>query len=58
MKVFEEIKQLLSNKNPFVCYVKPNETTWNLLVQKTDKITVFSDQPDLYLCLLMKVSNW
>jgi isochorismate synthase len=44
MKVFEEIKQLLSNKNPFVCYVKPNETTWNLLVQKTDKITVFSDQ--------------
>jgi len=44
MKVFEEIKQLIANKNPFVCYVKPNETIWNLLVQETDEIVTFSNQ--------------
>ena len=44
MQVFEEIFELLSNKKPFVCYVKPNETVWNLLVQQTDKIVEFSAQ--------------
>ncbi|MBE9576751.1 isochorismate synthase [Flavobacterium proteolyticum] len=44
MQVFQEINALLSNQNPFVCYVKPNENVWNLLVQQSDEIIDFIDQ--------------
>lgn len=44
MQVFEEIQVILSQQKPFVCYVKPNETVWNLLVQQTDEIVEFSNQ--------------
>ena len=44
MQVFEEINTLLSKQKSFVCYVKPNETVWNLLVQQNDEIIEFSDQ--------------
>ena len=44
MQVFEEIQIFLSQQKPFVCYVKPNETVWNLLVQQTDEIIEFSNQ--------------
>jgi isochorismate synthase len=44
MQVFEEIKVLVSQQKPFVCYVKPNESVWNLLIQQTDEITTFSNQ--------------
>ncbi|MCU4189169.1 isochorismate synthase [Flavobacterium sp. HXWNR29] len=44
MQVFEEIQALLLQHKPFVCYVKPNETVWNLLVQQTDEIIEFSNQ--------------
>ena len=44
MQVFQEINTLLSNQNPFVCYVKPNENVWNLLVQQSDEIIDFIDQ--------------
>lgn len=44
MQIFKEINILLLAQNPFVCYVKPNETVWNLLVQKSDEIIEFSNQ--------------
>jgi isochorismate synthase len=44
MQVFEEINTFLSAQNPFVCYVKPNENIWNLLVQQNDEIIEFSGQ--------------
>ena len=44
MQVFEEINTLLSKQIPFVCYVKPNESIWNLLVQQNDEIIEFSSQ--------------
>jgi isochorismate synthase len=44
MQVFEEIQVLVSQQKPFVCYVKPNESVWNLLIQQTDEITTFSNQ--------------
>lgn len=44
MQVFEEINTFLSAQNPFVCYVKPNENVWNLLVQQTDEIIDFVGQ--------------
>jgi isochorismate synthase len=44
MTFFEEIQALLAQENPFVCYVKPNETHWNLLQQKSDEIIPFSGQ--------------
>lgn len=44
MQVFEEIQIFLSQQKPFVCYVKPNEIVWNLLVQQTDEIIEFSNQ--------------
>ena len=44
MQVFEEIQALLLQHKPFVCYVKPNENVWNLLVQQTDEIIEFSNQ--------------
>ena len=44
MQVFQEINTLLSNQNQFVCYVKPNENVWNLLVQQSDEIIDFIDQ--------------
>lgn len=44
MQVFEEIQALLSQQKPFVCYVKPNEIVWNLLVQQNDEIIEFSNQ--------------
>lgn len=44
MQVFEEINTFLSKQNSFVCYVKPNENIWNLLVQQNDEIIEFSDQ--------------
>ena len=44
MQVFEEIQALLLQHKPFVCYVKPNETVWNLLVQQNDEIIEFSNQ--------------
>ena len=44
MQVFEEIQALLLQHKPFVCYVKPNENVWNLLVQQTNEIIEFSNQ--------------
>ena len=44
MQVFEEINIVLSKQIPFVCYVKPNENVWNLLVQQSDKIIDFIGQ--------------
>ena len=44
MQVFEEIQVLLSQQKPFVCYVKPNESVWNLLIQQTNEIIAFSNQ--------------
>jgi isochorismate synthase len=44
MQLFEEINTLLSGQKPFVCYVKPNESIWNLQVQQTNEIIAFSDQ--------------
>jgi isochorismate synthase len=44
MQVFEEIQVLVSQQKPFVCYVKPNESVWNLLIQQTDEINAFSNQ--------------
>ena len=49
MQVFEEIQFFLSQQKPFVCYVKPNETVWNLLVQQTDEIIEFSNQAGFVL---------
>ncbi|UGS24783.1 isochorismate synthase [Flavobacterium channae] len=44
MQIFEKIQHLLSSQNPFVCYVKPNENVWNLLIQQTEEIVAFSGQ--------------
>jgi isochorismate synthase len=44
MKLFEEINTLLSGQKPFVCYVKPNESIWSLLVQQTIDVVTFSGQ--------------
>ena len=44
MQVFEEINTFLSAQNPFVCYVKPNENVWNLLVQQNDELVEFTNQ--------------
>ena len=44
MQIFEKIQHLLSSQNPFVCYVKPNENVWDLLIQETNEIVVFSGQ--------------
>ena len=44
MQLFEEISTLLSGQKPFVCYVKPNESIWNLQVQQTNEIVAFSGQ--------------
>lgn len=44
MQVFEEINTLLSAQYPFVCYVKPNENVWNLLVQQNDELVEFTNQ--------------
>lgn len=44
MQVFEEINTFLSAQNPFVCYVKPNENVWNLLVQQNDELVEFTSQ--------------
>ena len=44
MQVFEEIQIFLSQQKTFVCYVKPNEKVWNLLVQQNDEIIEFSNQ--------------
>ena len=44
MKVFEAISSVLNQQIPFVCYVKPNETVWNLLQQKNDELVDFSGQ--------------
>jgi len=44
MQVFEEIQTLLLQQNPFVCYVKPNETVWNLLAQQNNELLEFSNQ--------------
>ncbi|RBA28284.1 chorismate-binding protein [Flavobacterium tibetense] len=44
MPIFKEIQALLAKENPFVCYIKPNETKWNLLIQNNDEIIPFSGQ--------------
>ena len=44
MQLFEEISTLLSGQKPFVCYVKPNESIWSLLVQQTIDVVTFSGQ--------------
>ena len=44
MQIFEEIDFLLSKQTPFVCYVKPNENVWNLLVQQNDELVEFINQ--------------
>lgn len=44
MQLFEEISTLLSGQKPFVCYLKPNESIWNLQVQQTIDVVTFSGQ--------------
>ena len=44
MQVFEEINTLLLKQIPFVCYVKPNENVWNLLIQQNDELVEFTNQ--------------
>ncbi|MFD2907705.1 isochorismate synthase [Flavobacterium ardleyense] len=44
MNILEQINLLLSGEKPFVCYVKPNETTGHLLVQKDTELHEFSGQ--------------
>lgn len=44
MQLFEEIHTLLSNQKAFVCYVKPTESIWSLLVQQTIDVVTFSGQ--------------
>ena len=44
MSVFDTISNYLETNTPFVCYVKPNESIWNLLVQQNDEIIEFSSQ--------------
>ena len=44
MKLFDELEQLLNQQTPFVCYVKPEESHWNLLVQQTTDVIAFSGQ--------------
>lgn len=44
MKVFEEIKSYLTAQKTFVCYVKPNNSVWNLLLQQNDDIIEFNNQ--------------
>ena len=44
MPIFEKIEQCLIAQNPFVAYLKPNELTCNLLVQKDADLKLFSGQ--------------
>jgi len=44
MQVIEEINTLLSAQKPFVCYVKPNESIWNLLIQQSNELIKFYNQ--------------
>lgn len=44
MQVFQEINTVLSKQIPFVCYVKPNENVWNLLVQQNEEQIEFTNQ--------------
>jgi isochorismate synthase len=44
MQVFTEIQTLLLHQKPFVCYIKPNATVWNLLVQDNEASIEFSGQ--------------
>jgi isochorismate synthase len=44
MSVFDTISNYLEINAPFVCYVKPNESVWNLLAQQNDVIIEFSGQ--------------
>ena len=44
MSVFDTISNYLETNTPFVCYVKPNETVWNLLIQKNDELVEFTNQ--------------
>ncbi len=49
MKIFEEIHIQLAQEKPFVCYAKPNENTWNLLLQNNNEIIQFSGQSGFVL---------
>jgi isochorismate synthase len=44
MPIFKEIQSLLAKETPFVCYIKPNENSWNLLKQNSNEIIPFSGQ--------------
>lgn len=44
MPIFEKIEKCLIAQNPFVAYLKPNELTCNLLVQKDADLKLFSGQ--------------
>ena len=44
MLEFDKISHYLREAIPFVCYVKPNENVWNLLVQQSDEIIDFIGQ--------------
>ena len=44
MQVFKEISTLLLEQKPFVCYVKPNESVWNLLLQQNEEWVEFTHQ--------------
>jgi len=44
MSFFEKIEQCLVVQNPFVAYLKPNELTWNLLIQKDTDLKLFTGQ--------------
>ena len=44
MLEFDKISHYLREAIPFVCYVKPNENVWNLLVQQNDETIDFIGQ--------------
>jgi len=44
MLEFDKISHYLREAIPFVCYVKPNENVWNLLIQQSDEIIDFIGQ--------------
>lgn len=44
MPVFDKINALFEANTSFVCYIKPNESRWNLLQQETDELHLFSGQ--------------
>ena len=44
MQIFEKIQNLLTKSTPFACYLKPNESKWNLLWQESEELISFCGQ--------------